>query len=279
MKANLKNKVTKISESIDNTIQSVKSTFLTLQFLLKNVQWITKSSKITFNFLSGINRGINAAQVTKLAKSLELIGNIRPVIVARISFITGKLQHFVIDGQHLYNALLRLGWDIPYIVIDVKDKKDLVEKIALLNASSKTWSIQDYVTAWASLVPDYVKLNRYFQIYDIELNIIAAILSNGNGANGASISAKIKSGEFSIQDEEKNVDILDGLTDILKIIPRMNRYENRYVCSEYVSFRRNSGCDYKHNTFIENLTKNKQKFILATQEQQKLADMFRNLTK
>lgn len=257
----------------------LKQTIVLLQHLLKTILWITDKSKITFHYLTGINRGINPGQVTKLVNSLSNMGNLRPIVVAKLSFISGKVEHFIIDGQHVYNACLRLGWDIPYIVIDIKNKQELVEKIAFLNASSKTWTIQDFVTAWSSLIPDYVKLNRYFQIYDIELNIIAAILSNGNVGQGSSISKKIKLGEFAIQDEDKNVDILNGLTDILKFIPRMNRFENRYVCSEYVNFRKTSGCSYNHKTFLKNLDKNKQKFILATQGQEKLADMFRNLTK
>jgi uncharacterized ParB-like nuclease family protein len=257
----------------------LKETITMFQYLLKSIFWITNKSKVTFHYLTGINRGIYPSQVTKLANALLKMGNIRPVVVAKLSFITGKMAYYIVDGQHLYNALLRLGWDIPYVVIEVKDKKDLVDKIAYLNSSSKTWSVQDYVTAWSSLVPDYVKLNRYFQIYDIELNIISAILSNGNLSSGSTISKKLKSGEFAIEDEEKNVEILNGLTDVLKIIPRLNRFENRYVCSEYVNFRRTSGCSYNHKTFIKNLDKNKQKFILATHQQEELADMFRKLTK
>jgi hypothetical protein len=139
--------------------------------------------------------------------------------------------------------------------------------------------MQDYVNSWASLEEDYIKLNRYFQIYDIELSIIAGILTNASVTSGSGITKKIKTGEFKIQDEEKNVDILNGLTDILKIIPRLNRYENRYVCSEYVNFRRTAGSSYNHKSFLKNLNTNKQKFILATHEQEQLADMFRVLAK
>jgi hypothetical protein len=257
----------------------LKEVIVVVQHLLKNIFWATEKSKISFHYLTGINRGIYPAQVTKMFNSLLKIGNIRPIVVAKLSFISGKMEHYIVDGQHLYNALLRLGWDIPYVIIEIKDKQDLVEKIALLNSSSKTWSIQDYVTAWASLVPDYVKLNRYFQIYDIELNIIAAILSNVSSNSGSIISKRIKSGEFVIQDEEANVDILNGLTDILKIITRLSRYENRFVCTEYVNFRRTAGSSYNHKSFLKNLEKNKQKFILATHEQEQLADMFRVLAK
>lgn len=257
--------------------QKLKNIITTVQFLLRDIKWITNSSKISLKYLAGINRAIKPAQVSILAKALALMGCIRPVVVCYIDFICGKKEYYIIDGQHLFNALMRLGWPIPYVVIDVKDKKDLVEKIALLNSSSKSWSMQDYVTAWASLKEDYVKLNRYFEIYDMEINNLASILSNSHISSN--VIKKIKWGEFTIQDEEKNVDIINGLTDVLKIIPRMNRFENRYVCTEYTTFRRNSGCEYNHIKFIKNLEKNKAKFILATQEQHKLTDMFRNLTK
>jgi hypothetical protein len=158
-------------------------------------------------------------------------------------------------------------------------KKQLIETIALLNASSKNWTMADYVLSWSSINPDYVKLNRYFQIYDVEISIIASILSNGNVSSAGTITKKIKQGEFAIQNEEENVTILDGITDILKVIPRMNRFENRYVCAEYVNFRRTEGCSYDHKAFMKKLEANKKQFILATQEQEKLSDMFRKLSK
>jgi hypothetical protein len=250
-----------------------------LQYALKFMKWITVTSRTVLKFLVGINRAINPGHVSKLSKSYERLGSLQPIICCEIDFITGKKELFALEGQHRTNVLIRQNWDIPYIVIDIKDKKDLVETIALLNTSSKPWTMQDYVNSWASLEEDYIKLNRYFQIYDIELSIIAGILTNAGVTSGSGITKKIKTGEFKIQDEEKNVDILNGLTDVLKIIPRLNRYENRYVCSEYVNFRRTVGSSYNHKSFLKNLATNKQKFILATHEQEQLADMFRVLAK
>lgn len=230
----------------------------------------------SFNYLAGINRPIAPSQVTTLAKSIEKIGITRPVVVTKISFITGKPLKYIIDGQHLFNACIRIGCDVPYTEIEVKDKKDLVQKIALLNSSSRSWTILDYVTAWASLVPDYVKLNHYFQVYDIELSAIAAILSEDLLTSGAGVGRKIKNGSFKILNEKENVRIIDHLTDVLKIIPRMNRFENRYTCSEYVKFLRTTP-KYDHNKFLAKLEKNKEKFILATQEPKLLSDLFKNL--
>jgi len=250
----------------------------------KSLKSRIKSLKIgeTLSYLAGINRPIDPAQVTKLANSIDLIGLVRCIVVAKIKFIDGKLRSYIVDGQHLFNAMLRNNIPIEYVEIEVDNLSDLVEKIALLNASSKSWKLCDYILAWSSVNSDYKKLNKYFNIYDFELSVIASILSNNTlkiTAGGSTIAQKIKKGEFKVVDEDFNISVLNDLTDILKIIPRMNRFENRYVCSEYVNFRRTSGSSYNHKSFLKNLDKNKQKFILATQEQEKLADMFRVLAK
>lgn len=243
------------------------------EFLLKNLQW--SNSKTVWYILTGINRGISPSHVTKVAKSIEKLGNLRPIVVADLSFISGKLQTYIIDGQHLFNACLRLGWSIPYIKIEIKSKEQLVEAIALLNASSKSWCMLDYVTAWSYLKSDYVKLNNYFTIYDIELSVLASILMNSTG-DTAVVTRKIKAGEFAIINEEDNVKILNYLTDLLKVAPRMNRFENKYVCREFVCFLRGNP-SYNHTVFIENAKKNKDKFILATQEEGKLSTLFNKL--
>jgi hypothetical protein len=250
----------------------------------KSLKSRTKSLKPgeTLSYLAGINRPIDPAQVTKLANSIDKMLLVRSIVVARINFIEGKEKPYIVDGQHLFNAMLRNDIPIEYVEIEVKDLTDLVENIALLNASSKSWKLCDYILAWSSVNSDYKKLNKYFNIYDFELSVLAAILSNNtltSTAGGSHITQHIKRGEFKVVDEEFNISVLNDLTDILKIIPRMNRFENRYVCSEYVNFRRTSGSSYNHKSFLKNLDKNKQKFILATQGQEKLADMFRVLAK
>ena len=242
---------------------------------LKNLKWLSLSGNIKFSYLAGINRPINPSQVTKLAMSLEKMTSLRPIIIARISFITGKPENYIIDGQHSFNAHMRLGWEVPYITIPIKNKEELVETIALLNASSKTWTMQDYVTAWSSLKADYVKLNHYFQVYDLELTEIAAILQNSS-SGGGNITKILKSGKFSIVNEQKNVEILNYITDVLKVVPRMNRYQNRYAVREYVKFLRSTS-KYDHKLFLTKLKKNISKFLLITQEEGGLTDLFEKI--
>lgn len=233
----------------------------------------------SLSYLAGINRPINPSQVTKLAESINKMGNIRPIVVANINFINGKLTKYIIDGQHLFNALIRNNLPIEYVTINVKDTVELVENIALLNSSSKSWTLSDYITSWTVISEDYKKLQQYYNIYDFELSFLAGVLMNKNykSIGGGHINKFIKRGEFKITEEIKNVEILDKLTDVLNIIPRLNRQENKFLCTEYVDFLRINLSKYNHKRFLDNLKKNKEKFILATHEQTKLSSMFEKL--
>jgi hypothetical protein len=242
---------------------------------LKNIKWLSDSSRAKLNYLAGINRPINPSHVTTLAKSLAKMGCVQPVVTAELDFVSGKKELYIIDGQHKFNALMRLGRNIPYVIIKVSNKKDLVQHLALLNASSKSWSMQDYVRAWSSLSEDYVKLNQYFERFDIEIRAIASILSEMK--DGSSVGSRIKSGEFKIVNETKNVQKLSYLTDALKVVPRMNRFENRYFVNEYLTFLANKGCEYNHVKFLTHLQKNKERFLLATQQQGKLTEFFQEI--
>lgn len=241
--------------------------------ILMGMKWAKPSSKVKFNLLAGINRPIIPSHVTKLAESIKKIAILRPIVCTQLSFITGKKELYVLDGQNTLQALLRLGLPIPYVVIPISDKRHLVESIALLNASSKNWCMLDYVTAWSSMVEDYVKLNSYYQRYDFEISILAAVLGEHEMSNGSTVTRFIKNGEFRIKNEERNVQMLNYLTDVLSVVDRMNRYENRYFCQEYIKFVRNKK-GYNHQLFLKNLKKYKKTFSLAINNSEKLKELF-----
>lgn len=240
------------------------------------IKFLKKEASKGFYYLANINRQVNPSHVTKLAESIQMIGVIRPIVVSSISFLTGKTEKYIIDGQHLFNALLRLGLDIPYVEIEIKSKEELIQKIALLNASSKSWQLVDYITAWSSLKEDYVTLNKYFNVYDIELRALSNILE-GSDVNNGKITPKIKKGTFTVRDEAAAKIILDMVTDVLKVIPRVGRHDNRYTVSEFVDFYRKNRTSYDHKKFINGLKKSKNDFLLATQEPGKLVELFEKL--
>jgi hypothetical protein len=207
------------------------------------------------------------------------MGIIRPVVVATFDFLDGVMTTYIIDGQHLYHALMRVGWDVPYTTINIKDSVHLAECLALLNNSSKSWSMKDYILVWSGIKKDYVKLNKYFNTYDIELSQVAELLMNNtcNGnVGGSHVSTSIKKGEFAINDEKTAVFLLNCVTDALKLVKRMDRMSNRMFIATYVNFI-NSYNKYDHKQFLVNLKLNKDKFKTLTQDPEEYKKLLKSI--
>ena len=244
---------------------------------LLNLKVMPKDGK-GFDFLVALNRSIKPGQVTEIAKSINKMGVIRPIVVAKFTYL-GKQGNYIIDGQHLYHALLRNNSDFPYVEITVNDDADLVEKIALLNSSSKSWTLLDYIQAWSYVVSDYKILMKHFNTYDLEIQQLSSILHRGavshhNG--GENMSKIIKTGLFNVLNEKQAIITLDYITDALKIIPRMDRMSNKLFVSAYVDYL-NSKKDYDHAKFCKVLEKHAPQLKFVTIDKDTLADFLKRM--
>lgn len=226
-----------------------------------------------FSLLVGLNRPISPGHVTKIADSLTAKGCLRQVIVATMSFISGNKETYVIDGQHLYHALMRLNVDVPYIEVTIKDMTDLVETIAKLNASSKSWSMVDYITSWSWVNTDYTKLMHYYNVYDFELSTIACLLHNQSISIGHHITTVIKKGTFKVSDETTAIQYMDYMTDVLKIIPRMDRKSNNTFLVVYIDRLRSWGAGYNHKKFLTWVSSNKTSFATITGSTEEIGNL------
>lgn len=225
-----------------------------------NVKTLKLEGRKAFSLLTGINREIMPKQVTKLAESIDKMGIIRPVVVCTIAFITGKLTTYILDGQHLYLACIRNKMDIPYIEIEVKDMQDLIEKIALLNSSSKSWTTQDYILAWSTLYPDYKKLMHYTNIYPLEARIICGILMGNSTQDGGGATRAVKSGTFKIKNEKFGATFLQYLTDIHSTLNISNNKVRRELTQCFYLYYTKIMSIYLHDDFIKFCKVHKESF-------------------
>jgi hypothetical protein len=205
-----------------------------------------------FGFLLGINRPIIPSHVAKLRKSIVNMGCTRGIVVAMITFL-GRPMIYIIDGQHLFEALRGLGLAIPYTTIVINSKKELINKIALLNASSKSWCLADYVQAWKLIVPDYITLEEFKSDYNLSFVSLAAI--GMNLTESRTISPLIKSGDFRIQ----NTRFVEIVKESRKLLDQVNVngvYSQEFVLA-YLRYINNNH-NYCFEAIVENIKRSKE---------------------
>jgi len=167
-----------------------------------------------------MNRGIDSKHVQKMIASLRIQGCLRVVICCKTNIIEGEWKTYIIDGQHMATALEREGQPIPYIEIGIDSEEDLIKKMAYLNNSSKSWDMMNFINAWKMIRPDYMKLFRWKNMYDIEVTMLAIIGVN-NGAIRHSTGA-LKTGNFKITNP-KAEDMCKAFNDIFLKIGKSDR--------------------------------------------------------
>ena len=119
-----------------------------------------------------MNREIRSEHVEKLVKSIRTMGIIRPVIICKTDVLEGEMKNYIVDGQHLATACERESLPIPYVNIACKDEIDIVEKMGMLNNSSKSWALIDYVNAYKFCFMDYMKLLKFKNLYNLEYLVL-----------------------------------------------------------------------------------------------------------
>ena len=242
-------------------------------FKFLDIKWLKVDSNQGFNILEGINRIIRPAQVSKMCLSIDKMGIIRPVVVANLSY-KGKKGLYIIDGQHLYFALLRLNLPVPYVVIDVVSDEQLVDFLALLNTTSKSWTLSDYIQVWAYINSDYKILQHHIKRSDLEVSTVAAILQN---QPTSSMTSFIKKGTFNVKNIDRAVEIMDYVTDYLKVIPRQDRTENKKAVVSYLIHVLQNN-KYNHKKFLNYLKANKSRLEFLNASKEDIVEFFNGIS-
>jgi hypothetical protein len=167
-----------------------------------------------------MNRDVDSKHVQKIITSLRKQGCIRAVICCRTNIIEGTEKLYIIDGQHLATALEREQQPIPYIEYMISSEEELIDRMAYLNNSSKSWDLMDYVNAWKMLKPDYMKLLKWKNMYDLEPTMIASIATMMPSIRYS--TQPIKNGSFAITNS-KAEEMCKAFNDIFLKIGRVDR--------------------------------------------------------
>jgi hypothetical protein len=239
-----------------------------------DIKWLKQDSNQGFNILEGINRAIKPAQVTKMSISIDKMGVIRPIVVASLGY-KGKKGLYIVDGQHLYFALLRLNLPIPYVVINVNNDEELVDRLALLNTTSKSWTLSDYIQVWAYINPDYKVLQHHIKRSDLEVSTVASVLQN---QPTSSMTSFIKKGTFNVKNVDRAVEVMDYVTDYLKVIPRQDRTENKKAVVCYLTHVLHNGERYDHKKCLNYLKANKKRLEFLNASKEDVLEFFNEIS-
>jgi hypothetical protein len=205
-----------------------------INYPLKNLKFI--SSDVPLYQFESLNREVAASQANKLSKSMLKMGNLRAIVVVKLKYKSKTAHYYILDGQHLYTALLSLKvTEIPVVEICIDSLPSLVEKIALLNSSSKAWQLKDYIVAWSNIDSDYVTLLELQKKYDLEYSMIAAICAGLDLKAGTPGANSIKTGKFRIKNLASSEQKMSDINEILNQLPRMDRAANRYFVMSLVN--------------------------------------------
>lgn len=147
-----------------------------------------------------MNRAIDSKHVQKMITSLRMQGCTRTVQCCTTNLIEGEMKTYIIDGQHLATALEREGQPIPYIETKIESEEELIAKMAYLNNSSKSWDLMNYTNAWKMIRPDYMKLFKWKNMYDIEISMVACIATKMPSIRYG--TQPIKNGTFTVSNPD-----------------------------------------------------------------------------
>jgi len=193
-----------------------------------------------------MNREVNSKHVQSMVDSINIMGIIRPVVLCETNCVDGIKKKYILDGQHLVNACQRLNIAIPYVIIPVNDELDIVHKMGMLNSTSKSWTLKDYVNAYKMFKPDYMTLFKYHNLYNLSYSELAVILGLKTSYDSGKGIKPLKEGKFVINnpDGELACKNLSEMVTLLggNIIPQVRRVFVRLYATN--SFKFNHGSTF-----------------------------------
>lgn len=113
------------------------------------------------------NRNKNLLHINRLKKSMAENYLFTVIIVNE--------NYEIIDGQHRFDVIQELGLELNYIICNGYG----LNEVHILNANSKTWNSDDYLSGYCKLgYKDYLIFAEFKNKYQIGHNECIALLSN-----------------------------------------------------------------------------------------------------
>lgn len=198
------------------------------------------------------NRKKSEKQIKILMKAIVAVGVARKPLIVITKAITGKLEYYILDGQHLVEACKRLGVDkLECMYVESESISWMVNMMAGLNNVNQRWTLIDYVEAYCGNGSEnFFKLKNHFIVNGLSVAVSASILSGTNVA-GKAINP-IKDGTFRVSNVEHDV-ITQNLLEVSSLVNTNSAKFHK----AYLSFYRSLNGKYNHKKLMDKIKDNK----------------------
>ena len=220
------------------------------------------------------NRDVKQKHVKSLMKSVSLRGILRAPVLAKTKAITGKMELYSLDGQHLIDGLKQMdSTHVDAYVIETNSLADIVQTMAVLNNVQQKWTILDYVNCYCGLNnPEYLELKKHSIDHSLSINVSAVILSGVNSSAWGRGLNSIKNGIFAVMATDKNV----ITKNLLQVMGTLNINSTKFAIA-FITFCRSLGSDYDHKRMMRNLKKNAKEIEAFPHDVDFIYDMLVNI--
>lgn len=221
------------------------------------------------------NRVIMPRHVDKLVKSVQEMGIVRALVTTVNEDVDGQKKRWILDGNHLYLALVRLGLPVYYVDVPTTDVNHMIHLMAMLNTSSKGWKLTDYVKCWAySGNSHYQILLKLQQMHNYGWCDLSTIYNEAY--NHSSVQLTLKTGKYEIGNKERGDQIIKYLEDVFTVIDKINSFTCAKWVRAFVAYYNNE-TKYNHKELMKCLRKHKA-VLLAVDSEQNLTKFFKTKT-
>tara|TARA_R100000655_G_scaffold19644_7_gene40879 strand:+ start:1412 stop:2197 length:786 start_codon:yes stop_codon:yes gene_type:complete len=157
--------------------------------------YIQKSKKEIENLLKKenllpFNREISIENTQKILDSVLTYGLLRDPIIVELLYDNNK--HAIGDGQHLLKGVVSKmseNGSLQCVLVKCKTKKEVIDLIAKLNTTAKSWTKEDFLNAWLKFGQKnnptywltYSHINSTMKESGMPLDTILKIFIIGNG--------------------------------------------------------------------------------------------------
>jgi hypothetical protein len=239
-------RIKKVLGSVLLLDKRTKHGLLALKGKQGNPRYVHKSHRYQeFHFLP-FNRKVNKKHVMRLVRSIESFGPQSFVNIAETNCVDGVKRKWIVDGQHRFMAYQFLKWPILYTVSNVSTKEEMVRLIAVLNHTSKTWHLRDYLEAWCQLgIPAYITIEKALAETKLPITVLLEMFS---GQQRQVATNNFQQGKYRLRDVQLAHLHVSYLVELRPFLPRSST-----IYSALAGFFNATAKNYSNGTMKERL--------------------------